>query len=189
MTILAIMMAMTIMIVLLLMMIIMIMMIDDWCCCSCCCCCCCCWWWWWWCWWWWNDGDDNWCWWWLRLRRWCLTMNSNIILLLTTTRGTVQVIARNTVCASGSVCTQAAEQGALCNRAIYKVDSRFAPSQWETALLCNDVSHWLGANLESALNIAHKGCYRSGPHVNLKILFTGVKIHIMKISYVNNVNP
>ena len=31
-------------------------------------------------------------------------------------------------------------------------DSRFAPSQWETALLCNDVSHWLGANLESALN-------------------------------------
>ena len=30
-------------------------------------------------------------------------------------------------------------------------DSRFAPSQWETALLCNDVSHWLGASLESAL--------------------------------------
>ena len=25
------------------------------------------------------------------------------------------------------------------------------PSQWETALHCNDVSHWLGANLESAL--------------------------------------
>ena len=28
-------------------------------------------------------------------------------------------------------------------------DSRFAPSQWETALLCNDVSHWLGASIES----------------------------------------
>ena len=28
---------------------------------------------------------------------------------------------------------------------------RFAPSQWETALHCNDVSHWLGASLESAL--------------------------------------
>ena len=28
-------------------------------------------------------------------------------------------------------------------------DSRFAPSQWETILLCNDVSHWLGANQES----------------------------------------
>ena len=30
-------------------------------------------------------------------------------------------------------------------------DSRFAPSQWETALLCNDVSLWLSASLESAL--------------------------------------
>ena len=30
-------------------------------------------------------------------------------------------------------------------------DSRFAPSQWDMALLCNDVSHWLGASLESAL--------------------------------------
>ena len=34
-----------------------------------------------------------------------------------------------------------------------KADSRFAPSQWETALLCNDISHWLGANrcLESEM--------------------------------------
>ena len=31
-----------------------------------------------------------------------------------------------------------------------RADSRFAPSQWETALLCNNVSHWLGASLESA---------------------------------------
>ena len=31
-----------------------------------------------------------------------------------------------------------------------RADSRFAPSQWEMALLCNDVSHWLGTNLESA---------------------------------------
>ena len=30
-----------------------------------------------------------------------------------------------------------------------RADSRFTPSQWETALLCNDVSHWLGAILES----------------------------------------
>ena len=34
---------------------------------------------------------------------------------------------------------------------IVRADSRFAPSQRETALLCNDVSYWLGANLESAL--------------------------------------
>ena len=33
----------------------------------------------------------------------------------------------------------------------FRTDSRFAPSQWETTLLCNDVSHWLGASLESAL--------------------------------------
>ena len=32
-----------------------------------------------------------------------------------------------------------------------RVDSRFATSQWEMALLCNDVSHWLVANLESAI--------------------------------------
>ena len=30
-------------------------------------------------------------------------------------------------------------------------DSRPAPSQWETSLQSNAVSHWLGANLESAL--------------------------------------
>ena len=33
----------------------------------------------------------------------------------------------------------------------FRGDSRFALSQWETVLLCNDVSHWLGASLESAL--------------------------------------
>ena len=33
----------------------------------------------------------------------------------------------------------------------HRADSRFAPSQWETALLRNNVSHWLGANLEPAL--------------------------------------
>ena len=30
----------------------------------------------------------------------------------------------------------------------HRADSRLAPSQWETALLCNGVSHWLGACLE-----------------------------------------
>ena len=34
---------------------------------------------------------------------------------------------------------------------IHRADSRFAPSQWGTALLCNDVYHWLGANIEPAL--------------------------------------
>ena len=31
----------------------------------------------------------------------------------------------------------------------YRSDSSFAPSQWETALLCNDVSHWLGESKAS----------------------------------------
>ena len=31
-------------------------------------------------------------------------------------------------------------------------DSRFAPSQWEMAFLCNNISHWLGASLEQPLN-------------------------------------
>ena len=33
----------------------------------------------------------------------------------------------------------------------YRTASRFAPSQWETLLQSNNVSHWLGANLEWAL--------------------------------------
>ena len=41
---------------------------------------------------------------------------------------------------------------------VYRADSRFAPSQWETALLCNDVSNWLGASLESALCIYKIQC-------------------------------
>ena len=32
-----------------------------------------------------------------------------------------------------------------------RADSRLVPSQWETPLLRNTVSHWLGANLEAAL--------------------------------------
>ena len=34
---------------------------------------------------------------------------------------------------------------------LHRAASRLVPSQWETALLCNNVSHWLGASLESAL--------------------------------------
>ena len=38
----------------------------------------------------------------------------------------------------------------FCFRAV----SRFVPSPWETALLCNNVSYWLGASLESTLGSA-----------------------------------
>ena len=44
-----------------------------------------------------------------------------------------------------------------------RADSRFEPSQWEATLLCNDVSHWLDTNLESALltlcNCQHAWCW------------------------------
>ena len=36
------------------------------------------------------------------------------------------------------------------NTLLYRADSRFVPSQWDTVLLCNDVSHWMGASLQSA---------------------------------------
>ena len=42
--------------------------------------------------------------------------------------------------------------GLLYSFAFELCASRFVPSQWETALLCNDVFHWLGVSLESALN-------------------------------------
>ena len=34
-----------------------------------------------------------------------------------------------------------------------QADSSFAPSQWETSLLCNNVSHWLDVSLEPALYV------------------------------------
>ena len=39
-----------------------------------------------------------------------------------------------------------------------KADSMLAPSQWETSLQSNTVSHWLGANLESALPVSQRIC-------------------------------
>ena len=41
----------------------------------------------------------------------------------------------------------------LHNTTYIRADFRFAPSQWETALDCNVVSHWPGASPESALSI------------------------------------
>ena len=39
-----------------------------------------------------------------------------------------------------------------CDRAKNRADYRFVPSQWKTmALIRNEVSHWLGASLESSL--------------------------------------
>ena len=39
----------------------------------------------------------------------------------------------------------------LLRLSFYRPESRFAPSQWKTVLLCNCVTHWLGASLASAV--------------------------------------
>ena len=55
-----------------------------------------------------------------------------------------------------------------------RADSRFAPSQWETALLCNDVSHWLGASLESALLHEPMWIYREWDLMEIYKWFCGM---------------
>ena len=50
-------------------------------------------------------------------------------------------------------------QASMCqtvDESTHRTSSRFAPSQWETPLQSNAVSHWLGANLESALTQCYK---------------------------------
>ena len=49
-----------------------------------------------------------------------------------------------------------------------RADSRLVPSQWETSLQSNAVSHWLGASLESGLILGlrpanEKCCYKVTP--------------------------
>ena len=60
-----------------------------------------------------------------------------------------------------------------CLSSISRADSRFAPSQWETSLQSNAVSHWLGANLESAL-------IWDRAHLYVKMLYTSKEIPIIK---------
>ena len=55
-----------------------------------------------------------------------------------------------------------------------RADSRFVPSQWETPLQSNAVSHWLGANLESALtvccNLLDRDITKPDTPIKIKIL-------------------
>ena len=66
----------------------------------------------------------------------------------------------------------------------FRADSRFVPSQWETALFCYDVSHWLVANLESALYVSHLDMSR--PYLVLCVKF--VEWYINADGIVLNVN-
>ena len=38
-------------------------------------------------------------------------------------------------------------------------DFRLAPSQWETVLLCNDVSHWLDASLDQPWGVSNHNVF------------------------------
>ena len=64
----------------------------------------------------------------------------------------------------------------------YRADSRLAPSQWETALLCNDVSHWLGASLESALEYLTQAVPIAG---DIKCMFF-IEVSVMLRGLVDN---
>ena len=51
-----------------------------------------------------------------------------------------------------------------------RAESRFAPSQWGTALFCNDVSHWLGENLMSALYVIDTAAiFLAGIQIKIKL--------------------
>ena len=58
-------------------------------------------------------------------------------------------------------------------------DTRLAPSQWETALLCNDVSHWLGTSLDLALTQVTWDRYREHTH-NFCIINTMFRYYISR---------
>ena len=57
-----------------------------------------------------------------------------------------------------------------------RADSRLVPSQWETSLQSNAVSHWLGANLESSLCIVQRSPTWV-THRNLMTWYAGRSIH------------
>ena len=48
----------------------------------------------------------------------------------------------------------------------------FVSSQWKTVLLCNNGSHWLGANLESALDCTKTHEKEEALHPNIGLRAT-----------------
>ena len=84
----------------------------------------------------------------------------------------ISMSIRNTFLAPGQPCYCPSSRGVTpkelgkIDRYMITADSRFAPSHWETALLCNDVSYWLGVSLESALH-DHGKIQRSTSRVHI----------------------
>ena len=65
----------------------------------------------------------------------------------------------------------------------HRVDSRFASSQWDMVLPCNNISYWLGASLESDLkqfqwqfltNTFFSRCRRGGEASSMKESFVNI---------------
>ena len=78
------------------------------------------------------------------------------------------------ITASESVCLIGHSDICKVLNDILRADSRFAPSQWETSLQSNAVSHWLGTNLESALIL---------PEDEPRITFESTAIIMLKINW------
>ena len=61
----------------------------------------------------------------------------------------------------------------------FRVDSRFAPSQWETSLQTNAVSHWLGANLESALKFIRQSLNARPSKLNIHMMKPKIEVLLL----------
>ena len=73
-----------------------------------------------------------------------------------------------------------------------RADSRFVPSQWETTLLCNGVSHWLGTSLESALqtDLVSNSLYRTVAWIPVEKLLSSkcYRASMIKITLVQTIS-
>ena len=80
-----------------------------------------------------------------------------------------------------------------------RADSRFLPSRWVSALLCNEVSHWLAINLESFLHACRYENWvfsqsrfywrsRSCNSIN-RIVLTFVLIEVVSIMVADGMKP
>ena len=69
----------------------------------------------------------------------------------------------------------------------HRVNPRLAPSQWETSLQSNAVSHWLGANLESDSRLAPSQWERSlQSNATSHWLGTNLESACLNISYIQH---
>ena len=65
-----------------------------------------------------------------------------------------------------------------------RADSRFAPNQWETSLQGNVVSHWLGASLESALQLLLWATVEFiQAYYTLHLFSAAMNIHVRELSH------